>query len=926
MTTTASVIALGSTARVGATRGRVPRHVQANQCARRVRSPAVQALGASTAKRASSSWRDSSRRGRLSSLRPHAVKGDDLPEWLDDQRWNEVVDDAIAVGDEEDGAAMALASDYISGDPLEYDRSFAVWICMAVSAVVYSVPFGFVRWNLSSLAPLVWWQLGLSTAVGTLLAMPLIAMITVPAAKHNINFPIFARASFGVRGALLADAGRGTLGLFLFTLITLAGGEALLSLLSALVNDGIVFDGILANPSTFMGTVERAAAYLLFWGAQVGLASFGPDKRLMVCARAAMLAVVGLASKTVAEGIAEAATLGVAAPSQIPPEFWAHAVLTTGVWFTLSAMLPDYARRAVNMTSFVKAQALWLPTLAGLAAIAGSGVSSAPALVCLPVVVAACLVTNSTAASVGPVAYVRAIKPMSGKLASMVVAAVALAAAPLALSWQQVIAVSSWVVGVGSLLVAPAIGVMLADFWVTQSRDITTPELFKVPPVDWASDPNWETRSDKYWYQSGVHTRAFLAVLVGAAPNLVSLFAGVSHMLKTTGQMRLNLYVVNSEYSSLIGAAVAAAVYLLSFSALAALKPARPALIRALIFVVELPKRVTAAGALRARKRLEAALAMKTAEANAVDAQEWINQWRVEAGLTAGPETVRALRTVGTKRIAENMDLAERKRAADAARATEIAMNKPDVVAARAAAAAARKAADEAILTFEEAQMMADGTARDAAVRAAEKLVERKFQAKVEAEMRYETTVYKYTSTIVAAGVASKPAAAATKSLADAPKEASEAKNEATARTDEARRERERERAALEAERARLERLAAEREELEARAAELEAAEKAALAKMEEKEALEMEERRRVEIGFSSSSTEMRSAKTSTTTSTTTSTSRSSRSDGTFEYTEPVSGSSEYEYEGIPGYVVPLLLFMLFTIAVVEGLGDVIHL
>jgi hypothetical protein len=268
MTTTASVVALGSTARVAAPRGRVPRHAQASIRARRVRSTAVHALGASTAQRASVSWRDRSRRGRLSSLRPHAVKGDDLPEWLDDKRWNKVVDDTVAAGDEEDGAAMALASDY--GDPLEYDRSFAVWICMAVSAVVYSVPFGFVRWNLSSLAPLVWWQLGLSTAVGTLLAMPLIAMITVPAAKHNVNFPIFARASFGVRGALLADAGRGTLGLFLFTLITLAGGEALLSLLSALVNDGIVFDGILANPSTFMGTVERAAAYLLFWGAQVG--------------------------------------------------------------------------------------------------------------------------------------------------------------------------------------------------------------------------------------------------------------------------------------------------------------------------------------------------------------------------------------------------------------------------------------------------------------------------------------------------------------------------------------------------------------------------------------------------------------------------------------------------------------------------------
>ena len=87
-----------------------------------------------------------------------------------------------------------------------------------------------------------------------------------------------------------------------------------------------------------------------------------------------------------------------------------------------------------------------------------------------------------------------------------------------------------------------------------------------------------------------------------------------------------------------------------------------------------------------------------------------------------------------------------------------------------------------------------------------------------------------------------------------------------------------------------------------------------------------MEERRRVEMEFSSSSTEMRSAKTSTSTSTTTTTSRSSQSDGSFEYVEPVAGSSTYEYEGVPGYVVPLLLFLLFTIAVVEGLGDVLHL
>jgi cytosine/uracil/thiamine/allantoin permease len=932
MTTIASVTVLASTARVTARSGRGPHRACASLLSRRVRAPAFFSFGAvrTSIVRATlgDTRRDRPRRGRLAQpIRPDAVKGDDLPEWLDDQRWNVVMDTANASGDEaEDGAAMALASDYASGDPLEYDRSFALWICTAVSAVVYSVPFGFVRWNLSSLAPLVWWQLGLSTAVGTLLAMPLIAMITVPAARHDVNFPILARASFGVRGALLADAGRGALGLFLFTLITLAGGEAVLSFLSALVNDGVVFDGILANPATFLGTAERALAYLIFWGAQVLLASVGPDARLMVCARAAVIAVIGAASKTIVDGIAEAAALGATAPFPLPPEFWAHAVLTTGVWFTLSAMLPDYARRAANAVSFVKAQALWLPALAGLAAIAGSGVASAPAAFGLPVVIAACLVTNATAASVGPVASIRAIKPMSGKLASTLVAVAALAAAPLAFSWQQVIAASSWVVGVGSLLVAPAIGVMLADFWVTQGRTIETAELFKVPQAGWASDPEWENRADAYWYRNGVHVRAVFAAFIGAAPNMFSLFSGLAAMLKTTGQMRLNLYVVNSEYSSILGAALAAATYLLSFAVSAAMQWARPALIRALVFLVKIPKRVTDAGALRARKRLEAALAMRAAKANAVDAQGWIDEWRVDRGLTAGPETVRALRTIGTSNVARNMDLSRRKRAADANRALEIAMNKPDVVAARVAVTAARKEAEMAVTRFEEAQMMADGSARDAAVRVAERAVEEAYRAKVASEMRYETAVYKYTSTIVTTSSAVHETSSVTrKTTASAAEEADEAKSRVTARTDEARRERDRESEALEAERLRGETLAAEARALE----------NARL----EKELYEVEERKRMEMEYASlSSSSMSSiSKTATmasTTSTSTSTSSSmsssttrfSNANGAFEYVEAVPGSSAYKFEGIPGYFVPLLLFMLFTVAVVEGLGDVFHL
>ena len=500
----------------------------------------------------------------------------------------------------------------------------------------------------------------------------------------------------------------------------------------------------------------------------------------MYCARAALVATVGLGCVTLFQGVTDAAVHGRRVWRRFHQSFGEHAVLTTGVWFTLSAMLPDYARRAVNHGAFVKTQAVWLPILAAAASIAGYSVASSPALVCLPTVVAACLITNSVAASVGPIASVRAVKPMSGKVAAVAVAAMALAAAPLALKWQQVVAAASWSVGVGSLLVAPTIGVIIADYWVTKRRAVDTPELFKVPPPDWAADPEWASRDDTYWYQSGVHARAVASVLVGAAPNLISLWSGLAAMLTKTGQMRLNLYVVNSEYSSLLGAAIAATVYLLTFAVAPTARAIRKPFIAALALVAGIPARITQARATLARKRLERSIQLKQEN----EAQRWIDDWK--AGFKAEPRVCRALRTVSTSEVSRLIDVASRKKEMDAERAMEIAMNKPDVVRARAEMVAAQKAAEEAIRAFEEAQMMADGYARDAAVAAAETLVEESFQQKVRAEMRYESVVHQYTSTIITTTTVVK-STTVSKTDEDAAVEASEAMEVAAAKADAAR-------------------------------------------------------------------------------------------------------------------------------------------
>jgi hypothetical protein len=349
----------------------------------------------------------------------------------EDPAWDAVVaaekaaDETNTQHDARDGAALAMSDDFVASKPLEYERSVAAFVCLAVAAVVLSVPFGFVRWNLSTLAPLVWWQLGLSTGVGTAMAAPLVYACTLPAIRARCNLPVLARASFGVRGAKIADLGRGILGLVLFTLITLAGGEAVLGAASALANNGVLYDGVFADPDSFAGLVERLVAYVAFWAAQCAvLVTLRPDKRLMWCARGGSALVCFHFIRAVAAGFREAALLDLPL-APLVPEFWTHAVLTAGVWFTLAALLPDYARKCVNEDGYLKAQAFWLPLLAGCVAVAALGVTgeSSP-VACLLSVAAACLVTNATATSVGAVSAIRAWKPQGAKRSAFIVALV----------------------------------------------------------------------------------------------------------------------------------------------------------------------------------------------------------------------------------------------------------------------------------------------------------------------------------------------------------------------------------------------------------------------------------------------------------------------------------------------------------------------
>ena len=229
---------------------------------------------------------------------------------------------------------------------------------------------GFARWNLNTLAPLVWWQIALSTSAGTLAAMPYLLAVSQPAVAYRVSFPALARAAFGVRGAAIVRNLRGLLGLALVALTTLIGGEATYQLWGELA---YVFADGAPLPS-----FAPAAAYGAFWALQlVATAGKAHGKRVLALGRAA--AVVALAYLAWSWNAGDAALVwnstmnslpsvsaGMAAfAPDVPSEFWKHAAMTAGVWMTVGTFVPDHVQRMASTARAARSMIFALPPLAG---------------------------------------------------------------------------------------------------------------------------------------------------------------------------------------------------------------------------------------------------------------------------------------------------------------------------------------------------------------------------------------------------------------------------------------------------------------------------------------------------------------------------------------------------------------------------------
>jgi len=104
----------------------------------------------------------------------------------------------------------------------------SLWVAMSVCIPTYMLASGLIAGGMS------WWQ-----AIGTILLGNLIVLVPMllnahAGAKYGIPFPVFVRASFGVRGANVPAVLRALVACGWFGIQTWIGGEAINTLITTL--------------------------------------------------------------------------------------------------------------------------------------------------------------------------------------------------------------------------------------------------------------------------------------------------------------------------------------------------------------------------------------------------------------------------------------------------------------------------------------------------------------------------------------------------------------------------------------------------------------------------------------------------------------------------------------------------------------------
>jgi nucleobase:cation symporter-1, NCS1 family len=371
-----------------------------------------------------------------------------------------------------------------------------------------------------------WWQALLTISLGNVIVLVPMLLNAHAGTKWGVPFPVFVRASFGVRGANFAAIARALVACGWFGIQTWIGGLALDALLTA------AFSGWANVPG------HLAITFLVFWAVQVLIILTGIEGVKWFESYTAPLLIAGGIALLIwgfyaAGGIGTVFTSSARLQQGDTPFwalFWPSLAANVGYWITLSLNIPDFTRYAKSQRSQVVGQAIGLPLTMTAFSFIGIAVTAAtvvvfgeaiwdpvalvtqvaggiPAvlIIAMIIIVLAQISTNMAANVVSPSFDFSNLAPkyISFRTGGIITAVIGVLSFPWYLFNNVGAYIFTWLVGYGSLL--GAIGaVMIVDYWIVRRRQLSLADLYK--------------HDGRYAYSGGWNWRAIIAVLIGVLP------------------------------------------------------------------------------------------------------------------------------------------------------------------------------------------------------------------------------------------------------------------------------------------------------------------------------------------------------------------------------------------------------------------------
>jgi NCS1 family nucleobase:cation symporter-1 len=413
----------------------------------------------------------------------------------------------------------------------------ALWISMSLCIPTYMLASSLIGGGMN------WWQAILTIFLGNSIVLVPMILNGRAGAKYGIPFPVFARASFGVRGANIPAMLRAIVACGWFGIQTWIGGFALYQMLRLWIPALTTLPALF--PASWGLQTGPAICFILFWLLNMWVVWLGVDSiRKLLVFKAfflplAALALLYWAISHVHGGLGPVLAL----PSRFTSSaaFWAFFVpgLTgmVGFWATLSLNIPDFTRYAVSQKAQIKGQAIGLPPSMTLFAFIGVAVTSSTTLIYGttiwdPVVLAgkfdskllvslamiavtiSTLATNIAANIVSPANDFANLSParINFRTGGLITGVVGILIFPWKLVADPGGYIFTWLVGYSSLL-GPVGGILIADYYFIRRQRLDTDELYKTDGT--------------YRYNAGFNGYAILCLLLGIVPNIPGFLATI---------------------------------------------------------------------------------------------------------------------------------------------------------------------------------------------------------------------------------------------------------------------------------------------------------------------------------------------------------------------------------------------------------------